>query len=337
MLKKLLTSLILLSTLSTAIELRLINTVQYANGTSNIEIIFNNYEEYQAKKNSTDWIGVYKKGASTDWENVLTWAWVKDLPGSGDRYYAHKFSDTHFTEPGEYEVRYFENNSYDIEKSISFTIKKVESHLLGLRVSAYADSRQTVLLRGFDGKNIIPAEKDWVGIYKINDDNTWENVIQWAWAKELKDNYYLLQLNLDKLEEGVQYEARYFLNNSFATYKKSQPFYVGELPEDEKEIVFSTKFYNGALRVSLDQFLDFREELSKTWVGVFKKDVPYKNYENLIAWTYVNEVNRASTNTLKILKPELLINGEEYQTVYFNNDSYKQLGKTFIFTLEGYN
>jgi hypothetical protein len=319
-----------------AIELRPVNTAQYLNGSSDIEITFNSYAEYQAKQNSTDWIGVYKKEASTDWENVLTWAWVKDLPGVDVRHLSRTFSDTHFTEPGEYEVRYFENNSYDIEKSISFTIKEVESHLFGLKVSTYADSRQYIELKGFDGKNIIPDEKDWVGIYKKNDDNTWDNVIQWAWAKDLKDNYYLLRLNLDKLEKGVQYEARYFLNNSFTTYKKTEPFYAGELPEDQKPIVRRTSYYNGALRVGLDQFIRFNEELSKTWVGVFKKDATYKNNENLIAWTYVNEANRASTSELEILKPELLINGEEYQTVYFNNDSYKQLGKTLIFTLEGY-
>lgn len=341
MLKKLLTSLLLLSSFSIAYELKLTGYPNFVNGVSDIKIIYNNYEEYKAKQNTTDWIAVYKKGTPTNWENVLTWAWVKDLPGIGLRHIERTFSDTRFTEPGEYEVRYFENNSYTIDQAINFTVKEVASYLDEVYVSPNGDPIKKVELKGFDGQNFKPSKHDWIGIYEIADDNSWSNVLQWAWVENLKttsSGRYHLNLEEDKYSNGTQYQARYFLNNSFTTYKESVPFYVGEVPVEGKKMITCTEVnekQNGEKEFVACLHPDYLKEESKTWIGIFRKDANQASYENLIAWAYVNkDEDNSTTRTLKVIQPDLLIEGDVYETMFFINNHYQQLGEAFMFTLK---
>ena len=57
---------------------------------------------------------------------------------------------------------------------------------------------------------------DWMAIYKLNDSNAWENVIKWAWVKDLKENTF----HFDGDFFG-DYEIRFFRNNSFTVDSKS--------------------------------------------------------------------------------------------------------------------
>lgn len=315
----------------------------YANGSKQVAVDY--IRDYNERKNSQDWIAVYKKGTSTEWENVINWAWIKDLPNSESTHtITDIFNGSRLTKPGEYEVRYFKDNSYTVDQSLSFTIKEVDSYLKEVYVPPYDylfnGEVTKVTLRGFHKDIFLPAKKDWVGIYQAKDDNTWENVVQWAWANDLKDTNYNLKLNLEKFEEGVEYEARYFLNNSFTTYKKSRPFYVGGVPEHEEKRVTCTRIINNEDKpngLSVCVTPDYRTEPSKTWVGVFQKDIEAKNYNSLIAWSYLDKENAYNIHVLEILKPELLIDGQEYQTVYFIKDSYKQEGKAHTFILDDFN
>ena len=52
----------------------------------------------------TNWIGVYQKGASNDWENVLKWSWAKDLEKCDRMYGCINIADLG---DGEYDIRYF--------------------------------------------------------------------------------------------------------------------------------------------------------------------------------------------------------------------------------------
>jgi len=65
--------------------------------------------------NPTDWIAIYKKESSNSWKNVIKWTWVKDLRQLGhigrEQERALIFENLNLDE-GEYEVRYFLNNSY---------------------------------------------------------------------------------------------------------------------------------------------------------------------------------------------------------------------------------
>jgi len=61
-----------------------------------------------------DWIGIYPKDASNDWENVVAWSWVNGEV-SGDINFEPLAS-------GEYEVRAFFNNGFDTQAESSFTV-----------------------------------------------------------------------------------------------------------------------------------------------------------------------------------------------------------------------
>jgi len=89
-------------------------------------------------KSSSDWIGIYKKGDSVTWSNVLKWKWLKDIEndeavhisgsGSGpnhiDLFATHLFRDFNQNLPkGKYEARVFRNNSFKIDQAYEFTVK----------------------------------------------------------------------------------------------------------------------------------------------------------------------------------------------------------------------
>jgi len=320
----LLSSLSIATEVSTNFELK----TTYANGAVDVLIDYHRDADREIRDKSKDWVAVYKKGTSTAWQNVINWAWVKDLSGQapGD-YYGHIFRGTHIAKPGEYEVRFFKNNSFIVDKSLSFTTKQVPSFLTFIKKAGY----DAILMRGFDSHEFVPAPRDWVGIYKENDDNTWQNVIQWGWLKDLKKyGTYRLTLNKDLYQKGVKYKARYFLNNSFHTYKETEAFYVGELPDNEKKVV-SFAFIekrDGALFSRAGVYSNYIKS-PNDWIGIFKNDVEFTDVSNLIAWAYVSKVN--SSKTLEILKPELIESKKDYKAVFFRNNSYEKFGKAFTF------
>ncbi|MCH9813438.1 MAG: hypothetical protein K0U47_05780 [Epsilonproteobacteria bacterium] len=61
-----------------------------------------------------NWIGIYKKGDSNDWGNVVAWSWIDSTP-----YDSIIFDDI---SAGEYEARVFFNNSFDVENYIRLSI-----------------------------------------------------------------------------------------------------------------------------------------------------------------------------------------------------------------------
>ena len=75
-------------------------------------------------------------------------------------------------------------------------------------------------------KDFNPNPKDWLGVYKVGDSNSWSNVKLWVWAKDLEKNpggYYHQFENVNTIQ-GETFEVRYFLNNSFTPNKTSKPF-----------------------------------------------------------------------------------------------------------------
>ncbi len=76
--------------------------------------------------NKDDWIAIYPKGSSNEWENVITWYFTN---GTRDTDLAGVANGTLTFEPlvaGEYEARLFYNNSFNLEKSISFNVAQAD-------------------------------------------------------------------------------------------------------------------------------------------------------------------------------------------------------------------
>jgi len=67
--------------------------------------------------NEDDWIGIYPAGASNDWENVVTWRYTGGI---------HEGQLTlEGVAPGNYDVRVFFNDSFNMEAQDSFSVEAV--------------------------------------------------------------------------------------------------------------------------------------------------------------------------------------------------------------------
>lgn len=208
--------------------------------------------------NIQDWIGVYPVGSSNDWGNVVSWVWANDTSQTsvdpGDWY---KFEDTtgeHFGEegnytnyqvalpPGEYEARFFLNNSYVVEaKTAAFTVKAESTVQLILDKQTYA-SNDTVQVSysGMSGER-----DDWLAIYEKGDSTAWGNVKAWAWSDGETNGS--LSLSFENLAAG-DYEVRVFFNNSF-TVETAKSFNI-VVKEFGARSVESTPLGNGTLFAS---------------------------------------------------------------------------------------
>lgn len=139
-----------------------------------------------------DWIGVFRKGVPSVWGNVLQWKWV----GKASSY---KFKAL---EAGEYEVRFFPENSFNAQASVSFMVKGA------VEVMTQKDSYQSKESVWLELENQPNTKDDWIGIFKKGTPSVWENVVQWKWVGEASSYAF------ENLEVG-EYEARFFQENSY--------------------------------------------------------------------------------------------------------------------------
>ncbi len=77
------------------------------------EKIFVKFTEMIGK--NKDWLAIYRRSATNDWNNVLQWKWTEDKENGRVRFDA--------LPQGNYEVRAFFNNSYQVEATLAFKVK----------------------------------------------------------------------------------------------------------------------------------------------------------------------------------------------------------------------
>ncbi len=71
-----------------------------------------------------DWIGIYPKGSSNDWDNVVSWTYTNGTKQADKDGMITGVVTLEGIAIGEYEARLFYNNSYTLEGTIPFTIVK---------------------------------------------------------------------------------------------------------------------------------------------------------------------------------------------------------------------
>ncbi|HHS93336.1 MAG TPA: hypothetical protein ENK82_08305 [Campylobacterales bacterium] len=123
------------------------------------------------------------------------------------------------------------------------------------------------------------GNQDWIGIYKQNETNAWENVLRWNWTNDRKNG----SLSFDALNAGT-YEVRAFFNNSFQMEAAHQ-FMVengNNLPATVKS---SKNIYksNEKVTISFNNMLGDHED----WIGIYKKG-DSNNWENVLKWNWTN-------------------------------------------------
>jgi len=151
-----------------------------------------------------DWVAIYPKGSSNEWENVIAWRYTNGLVGT--------IIGFEGLNAGEYEVRAFFKNSYQLEASHSFSVVNHQSSLSPSQTVYDISENIQINISGFKNN-----QKDWIGIYPKGSSNAWENVVAWKWADDANNN----TLNFPSLAVG-EYEVRGFFKNSYTTEISSQ-------------------------------------------------------------------------------------------------------------------
>ena len=209
-----------------------------------------------------DWIAIYPKESSNDWENVLRWDWTDGFING---------SLTFERLPvGEYEARVFFQNSYTLEAKYAFTV-------LGSEVAISTDKDQY----GVDEEINVTFEhmfgdsEDWIAIYPKGSSNDWENVIDWEYTEGLKDG----QFTFDELPLG-QYEIRAFYKNSY-TVEANYQFNVEpkvSVQTDKREYITEEKIH-----ITFEQMFGD----SQDWIGIYPKGSS-NDWGNVVSWSFTN-------------------------------------------------
>lgn len=229
-----------------------------------------NIDEHTGKYN-TNWVAIYKKGTSNDWKNVISWAWVKDIqvgiaPGdtNENRYFFYDIPE----QDGDYEFRFFLNNSYKTFASFEFSSNKASDHPI---LSIKKQTEDKIIF------NSTHLGKTWIGIYQRNKyQNDWKYVRAWSWVDSKSTT-----INLVDLDRG-NYTAKLFYNNSYKE-EKSINFSHNGINQDN---FITINYFDGYRRINVKS--SFQVGDKKSWIGIFKEKAS-NSIENRIKWQIVKK------------------------------------------------
>ena len=272
--------------------------------------------------NNGDWIGIYPKGSSTAWENVLRWSYTngtKSMENRGKKQGTLSFNSL---DVGEYEARLFFKNSYYLVRKSSFSVenKLLDKPMIQMSKESYESGEKIQVTLS----NLAGNSDDWVGIYPKGTTNAWKNVQSWSFtngtkAKE-KEGIINGTLDLEGLKAG-EYEARLFFNNSYIM-ENSSTFSV-----IQKRLLYPKET---TLQKRLTDATVFRPEKgASTYDKVFgtkitrinKSDTAISSYPKVQAWNSDQTLLRIGSR---------LYDGETFiETAWTKNveDPYKTLCK----------
>lgn len=250
-------------------------------------------------KNDKDWIGIYAVADNTDWANVIDWSWAED---ESDSLY-----DFLNLPDGNYEARFFFNNTYKVEASVPFIIGDVVS--IDIQKEIYQPNEEIVVKVAK-----ISGDRDWVGIYPKGSNNSWNNVVKWEWAKNNGN------VNIEGVEAG-EYEARLFFNNSYKVESKVR-FKVSDVIQPTLSTSKNNYTENEIVTVNVSNLSG-----NQDWVGIYPKNAN-NSWENVIAWNWMTDNGSFNLSTIRKDMPI-----GEYEIRLFFNNSYQD-EKTFAFTVD---
>ena len=197
-----------------------------------------------------DWVGIYRKGDSNDWGNVVSWDWVDNGTSS----------ISGVANAGNYEARLFFHNSFNLEESASFSIASISPS------QANYQAGEDIVL-SFMG---LSGDQDWIGIYHKNDSNAWGNVLRWDWANGNS-------LTLQGLPDTGDYEARLFYHNSFILQAKAN-VKVGQASGISTS---KTSYHkNETININFTGLSGDRD-----WIGIYHKG-DSNDWGNVIRWSW---------------------------------------------------
>jgi len=153
--------------------------------------------------NNNDWIALYPVNSNNDWGNIVLWKWIKNMENA-----SVDLNPQENFELGEYEIRAFFNNSFDVE-GVSNPIFVTPCHnapnITTSRKEYFKNESITVNFENMSGES-----NNWIGIYKKGTRTLAQNNVAWQWTGDRENG----QLIFDNLPQG-EYDVRAFYNNNY--------------------------------------------------------------------------------------------------------------------------
>jgi len=180
-----------------------------------------------------------------------------------------------------------------------------------IEITSWKDNYPTGNATWIEVKDKPNNHEDWIGIYPRNSNNSWSNVIAWAWARDTSPttvdpgDWYEFQLN-----DGA-YDARFFLNNTY-TVEDSIAFSVGEISEPTVSIDNDAVSPNENIHVSLSNLSG-----NQDWVGIYPKNAS-NSWGNVVTWKWADNTNITLSG----------VSAGEYEARLFFNNTYNLEAKT---------
>ena len=130
-------------------------------------------------------------------------------------------------------------------------------------------------------ENMSTDKKDWIGIYPVEANNDWGNIVSWKWT----DGTNNTTLTLPKISKAGRYEARAFFSNNFIFQGKSQSFEVVEAITDSAELN-SSQYH--ITTCSNEISINFKKmgNHNNDWIGLYPTESS-NEWKNLVAWRWM--------------------------------------------------
>ena len=221
-----------------------------------------------------DWIAIYKENSSNSWGNVIKWKWTNDIAAGNLTFDA--------LPAGNYEVRSFYNNSYQLEASKKFRVQ------VNVEATTVTTNKNTYTLgEGITATfaNMSGNAQDWIAIYPAGSTTAWANMIQWKWV----DGNIQGTRVFEPLPVG-DYEVRVFFNNS-AHLEGSHAFSVENNTGLNLE---SRKAAYDPFELIFADFTNMRGAASD-WIGIFPVGADNQK-ASAIQWKYAKSLVNGELN-----------------------------------------
>ena len=299
MIKKMIFIILLFVSMINAASLTLNKTTLMAN--ENVSVIFTNMTGKHQ-----DWIGIYPKGSSNAWGNVLAWHWTDDKTNGQVTFNALPI--------GQYEARAFYNNNFSLKAKKAFRVTGATANPTVRTTKTTYSSNEHIVV---NFTNMVAKHQDWIGIYPKGSSNAWDNVITWHWTDDKTNG----QVTFNALPTG-QYEARAFYNNNFNL--KAKKAFIVKRTTTNKPTVTTTKTTYRSNEPIIINFTNMVER-DQDWIGIYPKGSSTA-WNNVIAWHWTDDKTNGQITFNKLPA------GQYEARAFYNNGFHLEAKKTFSVT-----
>ena len=202
---------------------------------------------YNLQGGDTDWLGVFKKGATHDRAHLLAWTYTGGKQAglvTVDKIFINAQNhDDGRLNVGRYEIVSFFDDSYQAESISYFDIKDVLS--LHTTQDIYAPSAEATLTVTMSNAPLKENNKDWLAVFKEGAANHVDNIYAWKYSNNQKEAggkglpYGKITFNHVNLQEEGKYEVRFFADDDFNFVSKTS-FVVGDVVDSQVIPVLET-------------------------------------------------------------------------------------------------